>query len=137
MDNMKNILIVDDEALILLCLERCLRDEGYNVMAASNGMEAVEVLGRANVDLMITDLNMPLMDGFELVNHVSESNPSMPVVVMSGNLDAEVSRKLFGLGARYCLDKPFEMKELCRRVSALLGRGFGSKKDMGAVASCA
>ena len=114
---MKNILVVEDEALISASLELYLKRGGYNAVIASNGIEAIDALARTDIDLIVTDLNMPVMDGFELIGHLLWSGSAIPVIVMSGNLDSSVERRLHALGVRHCLEKPFDLKELCARVA--------------------
>lgn len=114
---MPKILVVDDDALISACLNTYLRKDGYQVWSAGNGVEALDVLNSVNIDLIVTDLNMPLMDGFGLIDEMINMELRISVIVMSGNLDEGTINRLHGLGVRHCLEKPFDLKELCIKVA--------------------
>src|SRR3989304_5505975 len=103
----KNILLVDDQQNFIELLARQLRecDKNYCIMTAGNGNEALKALESAHVDLVITDLKMPGMDGFELVSHIKNKYPAIPVMVMSFYLHPESERELSTLGVSQCIDK--------------------------------
>ena len=117
----KLVLIVDDDAAIRASLSRELRASGYGTVTAANGMEGVAAFGEQAPDLVLTDLAMPLSDGFELISAIRGSS-STPIVVLSvrGN-DADKIRAL-DLGADDFVTKPFSLPELLARVRAQLRR---------------
>jgi two-component system OmpR family response regulator len=78
------ILVVDDDPLIRKGLGMFLAFAGYDVATAENGVSAISHLNRTVPDLLVTDLNMPLMSGVELISHVRSQHPSVPIVAMSG-----------------------------------------------------
>ena len=82
---MKTILIVDDEKNIVSGLEEAFTLESYNVLTAYDGKEAWDKVNTNNVDLVITDLRMPMMNGNELVEKISSSYPTLPVIVLTGH----------------------------------------------------
>ena len=118
----KTILAVDDDRLTLAVVSRALAGPERKVLTASNGLEAVEVLRDQFVDLLVTDLEMPLMGGFQLLTHVTSRYPAVPVVVLSGVLDDEKRGKVRELGAMRVLAKPPETDSLRAAVEALLHR---------------
>ena len=81
----KVILIADDSPTIRKFVSFSLNSNGFEVLAACDGMEAIELLPTASIDLIITDLNMPNMDGFELIKTVrgDESNKDIPIIILS------------------------------------------------------
>src|SRR6185436_7977738 len=107
--SMKKILIVDDEPAVLFALSEALADRrrGVKVATATNGNEAVTILESEKVDLVVTDLRMPEMDGFELMAWLRRSFPHLPVIVMTG-FAAETAARL-GEGALEVLEKPFDV----------------------------
>lgn len=117
---MKKVLIVDDEPAVLFALSEALADRrrGTKVATAANGHEAVAILESEKVDLVVTDLRMPEMDGFELLAWLRRSFPHLPVVVMTG-FHAETAARLDD-GALEVLEKPFDVAELKRRVAEML-----------------
>lgn len=117
---MKKVLIVDDEPAVLFALSEALADRrrGTKVATAANGHEAVAILESEKVDLVVTDLRMPEMDGFELLAWLRRSFPHLPVVVMTG-FHAETASRLDD-GALEVLEKPFDVAELKRRVAEML-----------------
>jgi CheY-like chemotaxis protein len=81
------ILVVDDEPSVRLVLSDFLREEGHEITTASNGTEALETFHQAKWDMVLTDRAMPGMTGDELAAAVKESDPHMPVVMITGNVD--------------------------------------------------
>ncbi|HTL98112.1 MAG TPA: response regulator [Holophagaceae bacterium] len=118
----KTILAVDDDRLTLLVVQRSLEGPERKVLTASNGLEAVEVLRDHAVDLLVTDLEMPLMGGFQLLTHAASRYPAVPVLVLSGVLDEDKRGKVRELGALRVLSKPPEAESLRSGVEALLHR---------------
>lgn len=122
------ILLVEDSVPQAFALRRLLLENGYEVTVASQGMEALEHLKSNPVDLVISDVEMPVMDGFETCRHI-KSNPAwnhLPVVLLTGLSNPE--NVLLGLaaGSDYYLTKPFAPKFLLRRIGEILEqRDFG------------
>src|SRR5512140_2146822 len=104
---MKNILIVDDEKSFLSSLtfgfESYAAD--FNTMTAENGKKAVEAMKSTDIDLVVTDLKMPEMDGFELLAYLSRTHPGIPVIVMSAYCTSEIKTMLKDRGAFTILEK--------------------------------
>lgn len=80
---MKKILVADDEMSIRLLYSEELKEEGYEVYLASNGKEALEVVEKVPVDLIILDIKMPEMSGIEVLRQIKEKNPNLPVLLSS------------------------------------------------------
>lgn len=117
---MKNVLIIDDNEVILSMLVRglkCYMDD-CNILTAGNGKEAVKILDAVPVDLIVTDLNMPEMDGYEFLTYTRKNKPEVRTVVMTADYSPEVERRLLPLGVSRCFEKPFSLTEL---VSWILG----------------
>ena len=104
---MKNILIVDDEETLLLVIVSRFKNyrDRFTVFTALNGKEAVKILEAENIDLVVTDLNMPEMDGFELLVYMNNNFPSIPVIVNSAYCTSEMQAKLNTIGTMRLLDK--------------------------------
>jgi len=130
---MARLLVVDDEAQIVTALTRGLEREGYDVEASRNGLDAVALTAAGSPDLIVLDLNLPDIDGIEVLRRV-RSWSSVPVLVLSG--DGEEQRKIAALdeGADDYLEKPFGLGELRARVRALLRRA-GAAPDSATVSS--
>lgn len=113
---MKNILVVDDEEAILVTLVEWFAsahpNDNYNILVADNGIEAVKSLSSYKIDLLITDLNMPKMDGFELLAHVNNDYPIVPVIVMSAFDTPDIKNKVKNLGVLLFISKPFSTDDL-------------------------
>lgn len=117
----ERILIVDDSRPFRQSLTRFLEMEGFEVVEAEDGREGLEQYGRSCPDLVVMDVNMPRMDGFEAVRRLRETSV-VPVLILSAR-SAEMD-KVLGLtaGADFYLSKPFSASELLARVQALLRR---------------
>jgi DNA-binding response OmpR family regulator len=115
------ILIAEDEAMMLAALQKNLQDDGYDVIAATDGQEAIEKFQALKPDLVITDIVMPYTSGLELIS-VIKSSPQqiIPVIVLSAMGQEATVLEAFNLGADDFLTKPFNPAELSLRVKRLL-----------------
>jgi two-component system chemotaxis response regulator CheY len=114
----KTLLIVDDSASMRQMVSFTLKDAGYDVVAATNGKEALTKLGGAKIEMVITDLNMPEMDGIELIKQlrVTPGCKFTPIVMLT--TESQESKKLAGrqAGASGWMVKPFKPEELVEIV---------------------
>ena len=103
----KNILLVDDERNFLNILSRELSDTGNNfsILTAENGDKALKILESTQVDLVITDLKMPVLNGYDLISHMRKKYSSIPVIVVSSFLYPESETRLRALGVTRYIDK--------------------------------
>ncbi len=114
----KTVLIVDDEELFLRTVADGFAPHAarVNVLTASNGRLAAEILERCSVDLVVTDLKMPGVDGFELIAHMSRSFPAVPIIVMTAFGTPDVERRVERQGVAHYLDKPLDFPALANTV---------------------
>lgn len=117
----KLILVVDDEIGILKFLKANLEDHGYDVLTAMDGAEAIATFEMNMPNLVILDITMPKMDGFEVCHRIREWS-QVPIIVLSVRLDGKDKVKLLDLGADDYITKPFDADELIARVRAVLRR---------------
>ncbi len=121
---MAKILIVDDEAHMRLLVSSMLKTDKYELLTAENGDAAVEMLQKENVDLLITDLVMPMKNGIDLIMELKHTHPKLKIIAMSGGggingrFDYLPIAKL--IGAENILRKPFKREELSGAVMDLL-----------------
>ena len=113
------ILIVDDNQSLATVIRYILEHEGYEVSSALNGLEGYSAYFQFRPDLVITDIQMPGENGFELMNHIRKRDPSVKTIYMSGNLDQfysliEEEKRKFHINV---LRKPFFMDDLINQVS--------------------
>lgn len=119
---MFRILVVEDDNGIRMLMEDALADAGYEPVLACNGLEALEVLEAKHIDLIILDIMMPKLDGYELLRQLRESGMDMPVLMVTAKQTLSDKKKGFLLGADDYMVKPFEEEEMLLRVAALLRR---------------
>ncbi|WP_209331098.1 response regulator transcription factor [Lunatimonas salinarum] len=117
---MKQILLVDDEPNILLSLEFLFRKEAYDVRIARDGVEAMEQIAAGPPDLIVLDIMMPNVDGYQVCSHVKEHFGHVKVVFLSAKSNASDIEAGLARGADLYLTKPFSTKELVRQVKHLL-----------------
>lgn len=124
---MKNLLLVDDEKSFLLSLEDMLKDsaEKYSVQTANNGKEAVNIIEKGNIDLVVTDLKMPEMDGFDLIAYISGSKPTMPVIAMTAFGTPDMENRLMEMGAFQYIEKPIDFPTLLGKIKGGLSKDSG------------
>ena len=117
-----NVLIVEDSNTMLQYVKRILKKISFNVFEARNGLEALNVINDNEIDLVITDLNMPVMDGEKLLVSIREKYgmSDLPVIILSSNEDSDKFINTLKLGANDFLQKPFLKEELILRVNNLL-----------------
>lgn len=120
----KNVMVVDDSFTTRKMLSFLLKGEGFNVVSAENGIDALEKLPFSNIDIIITDLNMPQMDGLELVNSLKK-NPDykeIPVIMLTTESEDSDKQKGFEAGASSYLIKPVPQDVLIKEVKKFLGK---------------
>lgn len=119
---MFNILIVEDDPNTRKLLSAVLKSNGYNPILSGNGLEALESLESNHVDLMIIDVMMPKMDGYELTQTLRESGSQIPMLMLSAKQKSEDIKHGFIVGIDDYMTKPFDFEELLLRIKALLRR---------------
>jgi len=117
----KRILIVDDEPRYLRLLEANLRTEGYEVATAQDGVQAIEVFSSQPIDLVLLDIMMPRLDGFEACQRIREFS-NVPIIMLTAKGEEQDRVRGLDLGADDYLVKPFSATELLARVRAVLRR---------------
>jgi type II secretory ATPase GspE/PulE/Tfp pilus assembly ATPase PilB-like protein/ActR/RegA family two-component response regulator len=119
------VLLVDDEDMLRKVMKDLLEREGYSVVEARDGVEALDQVDRHGPDIIVLDLNLPGLDGYGVLSHL-RSRPAtadIPVVVLTARGDEENEVRVFEHGADDFLSKPFRARALSARLSAVLGRG--------------
>lgn len=119
---MIHILVVDDNDNIRKLMTTYLMRDGYHVFTASNGLEALDILDKEHIDLMISDIMMPKMDGYTLTNELRTSNYDIPILMVTAKESIEDKKKGFRLGTDDYMIKPIDFDEMLMRVAALLRR---------------
>lgn len=114
-----NILLVEDEVSLAMIVKDALEEEGYEVAIARDGLEGLEQYFREHPALIIADVMMPEVDGFEMVRRIRRMDKEVPVLFLSARSSVDDIVFGFGLGANDYLRKPFSLRELISRVKAL------------------
>ncbi|MBO7720992.1 MAG: sigma-54-dependent Fis family transcriptional regulator [Kiritimatiellae bacterium] len=109
---MSKILIVDDEPRILLLMQSLLKNNGYDVVSAHNGNDALEIVKKGGVDIAVTDLRMSPMDGMTLFREIKKIAPAMPVVLLTAYATVETAIEAMKSGVFDYLTKPFKVAEM-------------------------
>lgn len=110
-----SILLVDDEMLVRWSLEKLLQRHGFQVRIATSGREAIELLSTDSFDWLITDLLMPEVDGFQLLQYTHQAHPRTRLILMTAFGSPEVERDAQRLGASY-ITKPFDLNTLIQKI---------------------
>ncbi|MDL2328763.1 sigma-54 dependent transcriptional regulator [Desulfosarcina sp. OttesenSCG-928-A07] len=109
---METILIVDDEPNYTLILSAVLEDAGFEALTANSGAEALTILSRSDVDLVLTDMKMPEMDGIALLDQIKQTDADLPVILMTAHGTIEKAVAAMQKGAYHYILKPFDNEEL-------------------------
>jgi DNA-binding response OmpR family regulator len=116
----KRILVVEDEKKIALALKKGLNENGYNVQLAFDGLDGKTLFISQHFDLIVLDINLPGLIGYELCREIRNLNPQIPVIMLTAMNNTDDKIKSFEAGADQYLIKPFEFKELLARIRSIL-----------------
>tara|TARA_B100000029_G_scaffold180199_2_gene177886 strand:+ start:4977 stop:5348 length:372 start_codon:yes stop_codon:yes gene_type:complete len=118
----KKILLIDDSEMVLQILGAMIEDVGYELETASDGMQGLEELGENDYDCLITDLNMPVMDGYTFIKKVREMEKysDTPIIIVTTEKEASDKERGFEVGADIYLVKPVQKEELQEKLKMLL-----------------
>lgn len=121
----KNILLIDDNKYLLdvFVIRLSMALKNYKIVTARSGKRGVEILKSIPVDFVLTDLDMPEMNGYEFIEYAQRHFPSVPVYAISNECTEEVVRRLSSLGISECIDKPFLVEEVRRTLMQRTKRG--------------
>jgi DNA-binding NtrC family response regulator len=117
---MAKILIADDERGILRTIQHLLNENGHETVEATNGLAALELFQTNFIDLIITDLRMPRMDGMTFLHEVRKLDSKIPIILMTAYASAEMTLETLNDSAFICLTKPFKADELLNTVTCAL-----------------
>lgn len=130
---MIKLLLVEDDANLCYIIRGGLEDMigGYEVMTASNGEEGLKIWKEQHLDIIISDIEMPVMDGYEMVRRIRETDGFIPIVFTSGRVSPKDVVKGYELGVNNYIKKPFLAEELDAHIGALLKmkRGMGAANE--------
>ncbi len=119
---MPNVLVAEDDIALNKLICRVLEKSGHTVVSAKDGENALSVLDEKHIDLIVTDVMMPKMDGYEFIENVRSFNSSVPVLFVTAKGSFNDKLRGFNLGADDYMVKPIDINELTLRVNALLRR---------------
>ena len=119
---MKKILVVDDSSVVRMSLEMLLKDNGFDVVCANDGVQGVDAAKGSKFDLIITDINMPNMNGFDLIQNVRQMDQCkfIPILVLTTESDSEMLKKGKNFGATGWIVKPFTNESLLSTVNRVI-----------------
>lgn len=114
------ILIVDDSTINNILLQNFLEENGFEAISALNGPDALELIKKEKIDLVLLDVMMPEFSGFDFLSYLKLHNLSVPVIVITANADVEYKDKSFELGAKDFITKPIQFVELKDKMNRVL-----------------
>lgn len=118
------ILYLEDDIALSQTIQEFLEDEGFKVFIVKDGEQALEILYTQNFDLLLLDVQVPKIDGFELLSSLRKSNINIPAIFTTSLNSIDDLSRGYDVGADDYIKKPFELKELLLRIKALLKREF-------------
>jgi len=118
----KRVLILDDEAVILKTCRDILDGTGLDVVTTTSVQECFNIAGRGDVDLFVTDIMMPELNGVEVIRRLRKDNPTLTVLVITGYPSMDTAREVMKLGAYDYIPKPFTPKEFSNTIFDALGK---------------
>lgn len=128
------ILVVDDDKTTRKLLSLYLKSKGHEIVTAENGLEALEKIGTENVNLIVTDMNMPYMDGIELVKNIrsEETVSHIPIIMVTTEADEEEKKRAYEAGVDDYLVKPTNAEQINSSILKILKKFFksGGGKDV-------
>ena len=115
-------MLVDDSATNNLLLQVVFDQNGFNVETASSGKDAIKILAKKHIDVVLLDLMMPQMSGFEVLTAI-KGNPEtakIPVLIVSADSERDDAEKALAMGAEYFFEKPLQLNEIVEKVKSIL-----------------
>ncbi len=130
---MTKVLLVDDEIDILDTIQEYLEHHGYECFTASDGFEALRLLKDTDVDVIVSDLRMPTVNGLDLIQALRHSGNMTPIIWLSGHSTPEDFKAGWASGLYDCLEKPIDFKKLeqCIATALALGPDFSFERRLG------
>ena len=119
---MFNILVIDDDKNARYLMHEILEGAGYHVLSAENGAKAFDIMENNHIDLVIVDIMMPVINGYEFTSSIREFNKELPILMISAKQSSEDRKKGFKLGIDDYMSKPIDNEELLLHIKALLRR---------------
>lgn len=107
-----NVLVVEDDDLIRGIFVDIIKSKGYSVLEATNGREALQIIGEHPINIIVSDMKMPVMDGMQLLRAVKTSYPEIPVVVITGFDNEYTEKQVLAAGADAYVTKPFKVEDV-------------------------
>lgn len=114
------IFIVDDSEIQLILLKKVLSNEGYAVSAFSSASNLLKAVNNEIPDLVISDIDMPVLNGFDLVEKINTTNENIPCFLVSSQADKVIRQKAKAIGAQEFIEKPFELNVLLGTIGDML-----------------
>lgn len=124
------VLVVDDDKTTRKMLSLILKSKGYEVVTAENGMDGLQKLGIEQINLILTDMNMPYMDGIEFIKQV-RANPEIshiPIVMLTTEADEEEKQRAYKAGVDDYLVKPATAEQIVESMKRIIKKIFGKKE---------
>lgn len=122
------ILVVEDDKDIIEILELYLKNNGYEVKKATNGNEALKIIEQENINLIIADIMMPVMNGYELIEEIRKTS-NIPIIILSAKSIEEDKIEGLNIGADAYITKPFKALEVVANVKAILRRCYKYEEE--------
>lgn len=116
------VLLVEDEQTLAMIIKDTLTDQGFDITMGENGIEGLKLFFDVRPDILVADVMMPELDGFEMVNKIRQTDKKTPILFLTARSAIKDVVEGFELGANDYLKKPFNMQELIVRIKALVGR---------------
>ncbi len=132
----KRILLVEDEETLATGLLFNLKEEGYHVFWAKDGLQALELFESGTYDLIILDIMLPYHDGFEVAQKIRQKSPQIPILMLTARTSIYDRIKGLEIGADDYLTKPFHLRELLLRIEGMLKRKSWYKSEDGKITIC-
>jgi two-component system, OmpR family, KDP operon response regulator KdpE len=114
----RKVLVVDDESSIREALSKVLCTEGYEVVSAANGQEAIEKFGQEKIDLLLLDLGLPVKDGWDTLAWLAHVNPLLPIIIITGRYAQRELAEAAGVDA--LMEKPLDVPRLLQTIRELM-----------------
>jgi DNA-binding NtrC family response regulator len=116
------VLVVDDEEALRYLLSTELAAEGYEVETASDGDEAIEAIKQKDYDVVLLDIKMPRVDGFEVLKFIKQNKPEIKVIMLTAYADVKNAIEALKLGASDFVSKPYDLEDILTSINRALGR---------------
>ena len=125
-----NVLFIEDDVILNDTVTQYLQSKGYYVISLYDGIKSIDTIDKCRFDMFIIDINIPGINGLEIIRHIRKKNSSIPIVVITGSIELEYFKTAYSIGCSDYIKKPFHLEEMDVRINKLFDKPIRLRLSM-------